>query len=66
MRGHRAALPWTHAGRYAAGVDRRRRPRRRRVPVGLPLGLALGSLAIVTVLVICLGAVLAVNRALPD
>lgn len=66
VRGHRAALPWTLVGRYVAGV----------VAVGTlvavgagraaPWGLALGALVIVTVLVVVLGALLAVNRALPD
>jgi hypothetical protein len=66
VRGHRAALPWTLAGRYAAGVV----AVATLVAVGsgraAPLGLALGSLAVATVLVVVAGALLAVNRALPD
>jgi hypothetical protein len=64
--GHRAALPWALAGRYAAGVI----AVAALVAVGagrtLPLGLGLGLLTVATVLVVALGAVLAVNRTLPD
>jgi hypothetical protein len=63
--GHRAALRWTLVGRYAAGLV----AVAALVAVGaertLPLGLALGLVGVASVLATCLGAVLAVNRALP-
>ncbi len=65
-RGHQVALPWTLAGRYVAGLV----GIAALVAVGagrtVPLGLALGIAGVVTVLLVCLGAVLAINRALSD
>lgn len=66
VRGHQVALPWTLAGRYAAGVI----AVAALVAVGagltVPLGLGLGLAGIATVLGTVLGAVLAINRTLPD
>ncbi|KRF34352.1 SdpI family protein [Nocardioides sp. Soil805] len=64
--GHEVALPWTRYGRYAAGVV----AVAALVAVGadraVPLGIALGLAGMAVVLASCLGAVLAINRALPD
>ena len=66
VRAHEVALPWTLAGRYVAGLL----AVAALVAVGAgrstPLGLALGMGGVATVLVVCGGAVLAINRALPD
>lgn len=66
MRGHQVALPWTVVGRYVAGLF----AVAALVAVGAdreaPLGLALGLGGIATVIVVYLGAVLAINRALPE
>lgn len=66
VRAHQVALPWTVAGRYVAGL----------LAVGAlvavgadreaPLGLTLGLGGVATVLATYLGAVLAINRVLPE
>jgi len=65
VRAHEVALPWTVAGRYVAGLF----AVATLVAVGadqeVPLGLTLGLCAVATVLVVYLGAVLAINRVLP-
>ncbi|MCW2832873.1 MAG: hypothetical protein JWN68_826 [Nocardioides sp.] len=66
MRGHEAALPWTLAGRYLAGLL----AVATLVVVGLdreaPFGIALGIAGIVTVLATYVAAVLAISRAASD
>ena len=66
VRSHQVALPWTLAGRYVAGLF----AVAALVSIGAdrasPLGLAFGLGGIATVAVVCLGAVITINRALPD
>lgn len=66
VRGHEVALPWTVAGRYAAGVVALATLGAVGAGRAAPLGIVLGLAGIATVLLTCLGAVLAINRALPD
>lgn len=66
VRGHEVALPWTLAGRYAAGVVAVAALVAVGANLAAPLGMALGLAGIACVLGTCLGAVLAINRALPD
>jgi hypothetical protein len=66
VRGHEIALPWTVAGRYAAGVVALATLAAVGAGRPAPLGLVLGVAGLVTVLLTCLAAVLAIHRALPD
>ena len=66
VRGHAVALPWTVAGRYAAGVVALATLAAVGAGNAAPWGILLGLAAVATVLLTWLGAVVAINRALPD
>lgn len=65
-RGHEVALPWTVAGRYATGLVALATLAAVGSGNAAPLGVLLGVAALATVAITALGAVLAINRALPD
>lgn len=66
VRGHEVALPWTVAGRYAAGVVALATLAAVGSGNAAPWGVLLGLATIASVLLTWFGAVAAINRALPD
>ncbi len=66
VRGHEVALPWTVAGRYATGVVALATLAAVGAGYAAPWGILLGLATLAAVLLTWLGAVFAINRALPD